>query len=121
MIDIECTRHNWCAFWKFCKSSKINLSLSHLHNLLLALALVVLLRVLTLGRLLISRTSPGEVCKTSANEATVVAIRMIGLLIILPWPKLLLLITWPWPRLLLLRHRRFSCSLLLGWPKNSSA
>ena len=71
--------------------------MSHLHNLLLALALalVVLLRVLTLGRLLILGTSLGEVCKTSANEAMVVIIYMIGVLIIWPWPKLLLLIIWP--------------------------
>ena len=84
MIDIECTRHNWCAFWKFCKSSKINLSLSHLHNLLLALALVVLLQVLILGRILISGTSPGKVIETSTSEAMIVAIRTVGLLII--WP-----------------------------------
>ena len=80
----------------------VNLALSHLHDLLLALALVVLLRVLTLGRLLISGKSPGEVQKTSANEATVVAICTVELLIIWPWPKLLLLIIWPWPKLLLL-------------------
>jgi hypothetical protein len=68
-----------------------------LYDLLLALALalVVLLRILTLGRLLISGTSPGKVCKTSANEATVVTIRTVGLLIIWPWPKLLLLVIWP--------------------------
>ena len=130
MIDRKGTRHNWCALWKFCKSSEVNPPLSDLHNLLLALALVVLLQVLTLDRLLISGTSPDEVCKTSANEAMVVATRTIGsliiwpkllLLIIWPWPKHLRLVIWSWPRLLLLRHRRSDYSLLLGWPENPLA
>ena len=82
MINRKGPRHNWCALWKFCKSSKVNLSLSYLHDLLLALALVVLLRILTLDRLLISRTSPGEVRETSTNEATIVATCTVGLLII---------------------------------------
>ena len=102
MIDRKGTRHNWCALRKFSNSSKVNLSLSYLHDLLLALALIVLLRVMTLGKLLISGTSPGKVRKTSTLEATVVASCTVGLLIIWPWPKLLLLIIWPWPKLLLL-------------------
>ena len=121
MIDRKGTCQNWCALWKLCMSSKVNISLSHLHDLFLALALVVLLRILTLGRLLISGTSPGEVRKTSANETTVVTICAVELLIIWSWPKLLLLVIWPWPRLLLLRHRRSNGSLLLGWPENPSA
>ena len=82
MIDRKCTRHNWCTLRKFSKSSEVNLSLPDLHNLLLALALVVLLQVLTLGMLLVSGTSPSEVLKTSASEATVVTIRTVRLLII---------------------------------------
>ena len=82
MIDRECTRHDWGALRKFSKSSKVDLPLPDLHNLLLALALVVLLQVLTLGRLLVSGTSPSEVLKTSASEASVVTIRMVVLLII---------------------------------------
>ena len=110
MIDRKCTRHNWCALRKFRKSSEVNLPLPDLHDLSLAFTLVILLQILTLGRLLISGTSPGKVRKTSTLEATVVASCTVGLLII-----------WPWPRLLLLRHRRSDCSLLLGWPKNPSA
>ena len=121
MINRECTRHDWCAFRKFSKSSKVDLPLPDLHNLLFALALVVLISILALGRLLATGTIPGEVCRTSASEATIITIRTAGLLSIWPGPKLLLLIIWPWPRLLLLRHRRSSCSLLLGWPKNPSA
>ena len=121
MIDRKGTCHNWCALWKLCKSSKVNLALLHLHDLLLALAQVVLLRALTLGRLLISGTSPGKVIETSTSEATIVAIRMVELLITWSWPELLLLVIWPWPRLLLLKHRRSNGSLLLGWPDNPSA
>ena len=106
MIDRKGTRHNWCALRKFCKSSKVNLPLPDLHDLLLTLALVVLIRILTLGRLLVSGAIPGEVRRTSTSKASVVTISTVGLLKI-----------WPWPRLLLLRHRRSSCSLLLGWPK----
>ena len=121
MIDRKGTCHNWCALWKLYKSSKVNLSLLYLHDLLLALALVVLLRVLTLGRLLILGTSPGKVIESSTSEATIVAIRTVELLIIWSWPELLLLVIWSWPRLLLLRHRRSNGSLLLGWPENPSA
>ena len=121
MIDRECTRHDWYALQKFSKSSKVDFPLSDLHNLLFFLALVVLTSILSLGRLLVTGTIPGEVCRTSASEATIITIRTAGLLSIWPWPKLLLLIIWPWPRLLLLRHRRSNCSLLLGWPENPSA
>ena len=89
---------------------KLIFSLPHLHNLLLALALVVLFQVLTLGRLLGSGAIPGEVRRTSTSKPTVVAICTVGLLNI-----------WPWPRLLLLRYRRHDCSLLLGWLDNPSA
>jgi hypothetical protein len=82
MIDRKYTRHNWFALREFSKSSEVNLSLPDLHDLLFTLALVVLLRILTLDRLLISRTSPGEVRETSANEATIVATCTVGLLII---------------------------------------
>ena len=80
MIDRKSPRHNWCTLREFCKSGEIDLSLSHLHNLLFALALVVLLRVLILSRLLISGTSPGEEIETSTSEATIVAIHTVGLL-----------------------------------------
>ena len=80
MIDRKCTRHNWCALRKFSKSSKIDFPLFDLHDLLFALALVVLLQVLILGRILISGTSPGKVIETSTSEATIVAIRTVGLL-----------------------------------------
>ena len=110
MMDRKCTRHNLCALRKFSKSSKVDISLPDLHDLLLTHALVVLIRILTLGRLLVSGAITGKVRRTSASEATVVTVSTIGLLKI-----------WPWPRLLLLRHRRSSCSLLLGWPENPSA
>ena len=109
-IDRKCTCHDWCALRKFSKSSKLDLPLLDLHDLLFTLALVVLIRILTLGRFLISGTIPGKVCRTSAGIAKVVTIWTIGLLHI-----------WPLPRLLLLRHRRSSYSLLLGWPENRSA
>ena len=109
MINREYTRHNWCAFREFSKSSKIDFPLFDLHNLLFTLALIVLIRILTLGRLLVSGAIPGEVRRTSTSKATVVTIHTVGLLK-----------TWPWPRLLLLRHRRSNCSLLLGWPENPS-
>ena len=110
MMDRECTRHNWCTLRKFSKSSKVDLPLPDLHDLLFTLALVVLIRILTLGRLLVSGTIPGEVRRTSTSKATVVTIHTVRLLK-----------AWPWPRLLLLRHRRSSCSLLLRWPENPSA
>ena len=110
MIDRKCTRHNWCALRKFGKCSKVDLPLSDLHDLFLTLALVVLIRILTLGRFLILGAIPGEVRRTFAGKATVVTIHTVGLLKI-----------WPWPRLLLLRHRRSNCSLLLGWPENPFA
>ena len=80
MIDRECTRHDLGALRKFSKSSKVDLPLPDLHNLLFALALVVLIRIPALGRLLVSGTSPGEVRRTSASIATVVTIWTIGLL-----------------------------------------
>ena len=111
MINREYTRHNWCVPWEFSESGKIDPSLLNLQHLLLAFVLVgVLIRILTLGRLLISGAIPGEVRRISTSKATVVTIHTVGLLKI-----------WPWPRLLLLRHRRSSCSLLLGWPENPSA
>ena len=110
MINREYTRHNWSALWKFSKNGKVDLPLFDLHDLLFTLALIVLIRILTLGRLLVSGAITGKVRRTSASEATVVTVSTVGLLKI-----------WPWPRLLLLRHRRSSCSLLLGWPENPSA
>ena len=110
MIDRKGARHNWRALWKFSKGSKVDLLLFDLHGLLFTLALIVLIRILTLGRLLVSGAIPGEVCRTSTSEATVITIHTVGLLKI-----------WPWPRLLLLGHGRSSCSLLLGLPENPSA
>ena len=110
MINREYTRHNWCALWKFSKNGKVDLPLFDLHDLLFTLALIVLIRILTLGRLLISGAIPGKVRKTATSKAAVVTIHTVGLLK-----------TWPWPKLLLLRHRRSSCSLLLGWPENPYA
>ena len=109
MIDRKSTRHNWCALWKFSKSSKINLPLFNLHDLLFTLALIILVGILALGRLLISGAIPGKVRRASTSEAMVITISTVGLLKI-----------WPWPRLLLLRHRRSSYSLLLRWPENPS-
>ena len=62
------------------KSSKIDLPLPDLHNLLLALALVVLIIIFTLGRFLISGAIPDKVLNTSAGIAMVVAIWTTGLL-----------------------------------------
>ena len=110
MINRKDIRHNWCALREFSKSSKVDFPLFDLHDLLFTLAFIVLIRILTLGRLLISGTIPSEMRMTSASEATVITIHPVGLLK-----------AWPWSRLLLLRHRRSSCSLLLGWPENPSA
>ena len=110
IIDRKVTRHNWCALRKFSKSSKVDLPLFDLHDLLFTLALIILIRILTLGRLLVSGAITGKVRRTSASEATVVVICTARRLNI-----------WPWPRLLLLRHRRSNRSLLLGWPENPFA
>ena len=109
MINRKYTHHNWCALRKFSKSGKVDLPLFDLHDLLFTLALIVLIRILTLGRLLVSGTIPGEVRRTPASEATIITIQTAGLLSI-----------WPLPRLLLLGHRRSNRSLLLRWPKNPS-
>ena len=69
-MDRKCTRHNWCTLRKFSKSSKVNLPLPDLHDLLLTLALVILIRILTLGRLLVSGAIPSEVRRTSTSKAT---------------------------------------------------
>ena len=45
-----------------------------LHDLLFTLALVVLIRILTLGRLLVSWAIPGKVRRTSTSKATVVTV-----------------------------------------------
>ena len=84
MIDRECTRHNWCALRKFSKSGKVDLPLFDLHDLLFTLALAVLTRILTLGRLLVLGAIPSEVRRTSTSKAAVVAIHTVGLLKI--WP-----------------------------------
>ena len=81
MIDRKGTRHNWCTLQKFSKGCEVNLPLFDLHDLLLTLALVVLIRILTLGRLLVSGAIPGEVRRTSTSKATVVTIHTVGLLI----------------------------------------
>ena len=73
-----------CAFREFSKSSEINLSLPDLHDSLFTFALVVMIRILTLGRLLVSGAIPDEVLSTSACIATIVAIWTVGLLNI--WP-----------------------------------
>ena len=84
MIDRKCTRHYWCALWKFSKSSKINLPLFNLHDLLFTLALIILVGILALGRLLVSGAIPDEVLSTSVGIAMIVAIWTAGLLNI--WP-----------------------------------
>ena len=68
MMDRKCTRHNWCALRKFRKSSKVDLPLPDLHDLLLTLALVILIRILPLGRFLVSGAISGEVHRTSASK-----------------------------------------------------
>ena len=84
MIDRKSTRHNWCALWKFSKSSKINLPLFNLHDLLFTLALIILVGILALGRLLVSGAILGEVRWASTSEATVITVSTVGLLKI--WP-----------------------------------
>ena len=74
MINREYTRHNWCAFREFSKSSKIDFPLFDLHNLLFTLALFVLISILALGRLLVTGTIPGKVRRTSTSKATVVTV-----------------------------------------------
>ena len=83
-MDRECTRHNWCTLRKFSKSSKIDLLLFNLHDLLFTLALIILVGILALGRLLVSGAILGEVRWASTSEATVITVSTVGLLKI--WP-----------------------------------
>ena len=86
---------------RFNKSSEVDFPLFDLHVLLLALALIILVRVLVevLARIrfLGLRTIFSKVGGTPTIKATFVVLPMIELLIIWPWTRLLLL-------LLLLRH-----------------
>ena len=46
MSDRKYTRHNWGVLWEFSKGGKVDLPLPDLHNLLLTLALIILVKVL---------------------------------------------------------------------------
>ena len=122
-MDRESTRHDWCSFWKVCKSSEVNSPLPDLHHLPLALALVVVLvGVLPWIRPLGSRAILGKVISTAAVIALIVAIPTIELWGIRPWAKLLLLLLLVvLLLLLLLRHWRSESSLLLRRPKDKPA
>ena len=113
-MDRKSTRHDWCSFWKVCKSSEVSSPLPDLHHLPLALALVVVL-VGVLSWIILSRlrTILGKVRSTAAVEALIITIPIIELWGIWPWAKLL--------RLLLLRHWRSESSLLLRRPKDKPA
>ena len=50
------------------------------NDLLFTLALIILIRILTLGRLLVSGAIPGKVRRTSTSKAAIVTIHTIGLL-----------------------------------------
>ena len=50
------------------------------NDLLFTLALIILIRILTLGRLLVLGAILGEVRRASTSEATIITVFTIGLL-----------------------------------------
>ena len=79
-MDRESTRHDWCSFGKFCKSSEINSPLLNMHHLPFAFALVVVL-VGVLPWIILSglRTILGKVGSTATVEASIITIPTIEL------------------------------------------
>ena len=122
IVDRENTRHDWCSFWKVCKSGEVNSPLPDLHHLLLALALVVVL-VGVLPWIVLSglRTILGKMRSTTAVEASIITIPTIELWDIWPWTNLLLLLLLLLLLRLLPRHWRSESSLLLRRPKDKPA
>jgi hypothetical protein len=105
------TRHDGGSIRKFRKGGEVDSPLPDLHHWPLALALVILIRILPLERLLGPRTISDEVTRTRAIETAISAASLLKLLSIWPWAKLLRLL-W--------RHWRSISSLLLGWPEDKS-
>jgi hypothetical protein len=111
-MNRKCTRHDGGSIRKFRKGCEVNSPLPDLHHWLLALALVLLIRILPLERLLGPRTIFDEVVRTTAIETAIGATPLLKQLIIWLWAKLLRLL-W--------RHWRSVSSWLLRWPENQSA
>jgi hypothetical protein len=112
MVDRKCTRHYGGSFWKFCKGGEVDSPFPDLHYLLLALALVILIKTLPLKRLPGPRTILDKLIYTPAVETAISAAPLLKLLNIWPWAKLLRLLR---------RYRRFISSLLLRRAENQSA
>ena len=90
MVYGECTRHNWCSFWKVSEAGEVKSALPDLNSLPLALVLIISagslpLRLSRLGAHL------GKVIRTPASEIAVIVVRASGLLSIQPRAGLLLL------------------------------
>ena len=105
MVYRECTRHNRCSFGKFSKVGEVKSALPDLNSLLLAFILIIFAR--SLPRIL-SRLWEhfGEMIWAPTLEATVVVVRVSGLLEIRPRAGRLLLLRWNIAILLLLLLRR---------------
>src|SRR6185312_6181283 len=112
MVYGECTRHNWCSFWKVSQVGEIKSALPDLNGLLLALVLIISARSLplSLSRL---RAHLCKVIRAPTFKTAVVVVRASGLLKIRPRAGLLLLwwsiaslLGWHKPSLLLLLLRR---------------
>jgi hypothetical protein len=82
----------WGLLWKFCKGGEVDSPLPDLHYLLLALALIVLIRTLPLKRLPGPRIIFDKVVCTPAVETTISAALLLKLLNIWPWAELLWLL-----------------------------
>ena len=113
MVYGECTRHNWCSFWKVSQVGEIKSALPDLNGLLLALVLIVPARSLPL-RLSRLGAHHGKVIWAPTYETTVIIIRASGWLSIRPRAVLRLLRC----KLSLLRKPESSRMLLLRRSNN---
>ena len=93
MVYRKCTRHHRCVLREISKSGEINSTLPDLHNLFLALVLIIL----ALGECIC------KVARAPTLETAVFVVRARCLLYIRPWAGLLLLLLlWNIASLLLL-------------------
>ena len=113
MVYRECTRHNWCSFWKVSEAGEIKSALPDLNGLPLALVLIISARSLPL-RLSRLGAHLGRVIWTPASETAIIVFRASGWLSIRPRDVLLLLRC----KSGLLRKPESSQLLLLRRPNN---
>jgi hypothetical protein len=109
-MNRKSTRHDRRSIRKFRKGGEVDSPLPDLYHWSLALALIILIRILPLERLLGPRTISDEVIRTPAIETAISAASLLKLLSIWPWAKLLRLLR---------RHWRSISSLLLGCRKTN--